>query len=66
MLSDCSSSEVGSVLTYVEKVTKSWVVIRISFEVCQKLLVFIRPQKVYLFANLETTVISHLIIMICY
>ena len=34
-MSGCSSSEVGSVKTYLEKVTTSYVFIRINFEVCQ-------------------------------
>ena len=50
----CSSSEVGSVKTYVEKVSMNWVFNWISFEVYQKFPVFMRAY-VYLFADLEIT-----------
>ena len=40
----CSSPEVDSVKTYVEKVTRSWIFIRISFEF--KRYKSIRPYKV--------------------
>ena len=66
----CSSSEVDSVKTYVKKVTTSWIFIRISFEFKRHKSIrpykVIRPKKVYLFADLEITILAHVVIMICH
>ena len=49
----CSSSEVGSVKTYVGKVTTSWFFIRISFEVCQKFQHDLTP-RIYVLHKITT------------
>ena len=62
----CSSPEVGSFKTYVEKVIMNKVSIPVSFEVCQNFPVFRKTYKENLFANLEIMVLMHLVIMTCH
>ena len=59
----CSSPEVGSFKTYVEKVIMNKVSIPVSFEVCQNFPVFRKTYKENLFANLEIMVLMHLVII---